>query len=63
MGSAGVGKGDLGASVVDEESCSGAVDLAHGALEGLGETAVALTELRVAVDGAIWALRNCNTQT
>ena len=54
VGSAGVRQGDRGAGVVDEEFFSGAVDLAHGALEGLGETAVVLTELGVAVDGAIW---------
>ena len=56
VGSAAVCQTDCGASVVDEHLLTGAVDLAHGAFEGFGETAVVLAELGVAVDGRIGVL-------
>ena len=50
VGAAAVGQAHRGAGEVDKQFLAGAVDLAHGTLEGLGVTAVVLAELRVAVD-------------
>ena len=51
MGAAAVCQLDSWSSVVDEQLLTGAVNLAHGALESLGVAAVVLAELRVAVNG------------
>ena len=51
VGTAGVCQLDSWSGVVDEQFLTGAVDLAHGALEGLGVAPVVLAKLRVAVDG------------
>ena len=51
MGATAVRQFHRGACVVNEQLLAGAVDLAHGALEGLGVTAVVLAELRISVGG------------
>ena len=51
-----------GACEVDEQLLTGAVNLAHGALEAFGKLAVVLTELRVApgLDGIVGAVLVAN---
>ena len=51
MGTAAIVERDCGASVVDEQLLTSAVNLAHGALEGLGVASVVDAELGVAVGG------------
>jgi len=51
MGATAVKQFYRGPGVVDKQFLTGAVDLAHGALDGFGVAAVVLAELRVAVGG------------
>ncbi|MNL43957.1 hypothetical protein D3C87_1664960 [compost metagenome] len=52
----GVGDGNGGAAVIDEETLTGLVDLAHGDAQGLGVATVTFAELAVLVAGGVISL-------